>query len=142
MKKETLAKYSLIYINIIFLFILFIKCYKITSVNILLVLTMLIVVSVINYFYDKINVSYKKVILSSLLLLIGTIIYSLILGVDNVVNILVEIDNNFLKNDFISFKDIPLIIYIIIFAVINIYVFLINKGKGFIINIINFTIIF
>lgn len=141
MKKETLAKYSLIYINIIFLFILFIKCYKITSVNILLVLTMLIVVSVINYFYDKINVSYKKVILSSLLLLIGTIIYSLILGVDNVVNILVEIDNNFLKNDFISFKDIPLIIYIIIFAVINIYVFLINKGKGFIINIINFTII-
>ncbi|CDM68140.1 putative membrane protein [Clostridium bornimense] len=140
MKKETLVKHSLIYINIAFLFIVFIKCYKITSVNILLVLAMLIVVSAINYFYDKINISYKKVLLSSLLILIGTIIYSLVLGVNNIVNILVEVDKNFLINDYISFNDIPLIIFMIIFAVINIYVFLINKGKGFIINIINFTI--
>lgn len=138
MKKGTLAKSCLSYLNIMFLFIVFIKCYKIANVNILMIFMTLLIIGMVDYFYRKFNISYKKMILISLLILICTSVYVLIFGLENVVDTVVNMDKNFQNSDFISFSDVPLIIFIGIFAVVNIYVFLISKGKANIINIINF----
>lgn len=140
MKKETLARSFLIYLNLIFLFIVFLKCYKIADVNIFIVFFTLGIIASIDYFFRKFHIDYKKMILISLLITVCTSIYVFIVGLDNIANLIIEMDKNFQSNDFLSFSNMPLILIITIFFIINIYVFLINKGKVNIISVINFLV--
>ena len=140
MKKETLARSFLIYLNLIFLFIVFFKCYKIADVNIFIVFFTLGIIASIDYFFRKFHIDYKKMILISLLITVCTSIYVFIVGLDNIANLIIEMDKNFQSNDFLSFSNMPLILIITIFFIINIYVFLINKGKVNIISVINFLV--
>ena len=140
MKKKTLARSFLIYLNLIFLFIVFFKCYKIADVNIFIVFFTLGIITSIDYFFRKFHIDYKKMILISLLITVCTSIYVFIVGLDNIANLIIEMDKNFQSNDFLSFSNMPLILIITIFFIINIYVFLINKGKVNIISVINFLV--